>query len=289
MSVLADAAVPISQLSGSWQAVPAVLAPAGVALALFVQAFVRLRRRGRTDHAPWIRVPLFLAGLVLLTLPLVSPLDPVSDDYLLSGHMLEHVLIGDAAPALLLTALRGPLLFFFLPARLLGALARLAPLRSLVALLLRPRVSLAVWAAAIGCWHVPAAYDYTLGHETVHDLEHLTFVIAGLLVWAQLVDPARRRRLSVAGRLCYAVTLLAMGMVLSDVLIFSLRSLYPSYADQPTRLFGFSPVFDQQLGGLVMEAEQLCTLATFALIMLAPRIRARRADRAPARLMGAEP
>jgi hypothetical protein len=44
------------------------------------------------------------------------PLDEAGDGYLLSAHMLQHVLIGDAAPALALVALRGPLLFFLLPA-----------------------------------------------------------------------------------------------------------------------------------------------------------------------------
>lgn len=282
-----DTAVPVSQLSGSWTAVWPVLALVAVTGGLFLQAFVRLRRRGRADHAPWTRVPLVLAGLALVALPLVSPLDPVADDYLLSGHMLEHVLIGDAGPALLVTAVRGPLLFFLLPASVIGLLARFAPLRSTVSFLLRPAVALCVWAVAIGAWHVPAAYDYTLDHETVHDLEHLTFAVAGLLVWTQLVDPARRGRLTTAGRLSYAVALLAMGTILSDVLIFSFRSLYPSYAAQPTRLFGLSPVLDQQLGGLVMEVEQLCTLGIFAAIVLTPLVRARRAARRPAALSGA--
>jgi putative membrane protein len=55
--------------------------------------------------------------------------------------------------------------------------------------------SLVLWAAAIGTWHVPALYDEALANGTVHDLEHATFVAVGLLVWMQLLDPARRRRL----------------------------------------------------------------------------------------------
>src|SRR6185312_3207647 len=110
------------------------------------------------------------------------------------AHMLEHVLIGDAAPALLLVAVRGPLLVFFLPSAALGPIARLRPLRALVALMLRPGVSLGAWVLAFGAWHVPAAYDAALAHPVLHDVEHLSFVLAGVLVWAQLVDPARRGR-----------------------------------------------------------------------------------------------
>ena len=98
-----------------------VLAVAAVAALRFGHAFARLRRRGRTDHAGWDRAALFAAGLALAVLPLVSPLAGES----LAGHMLEHVLIGDAAVALLLLAVRGPLLFFLLPP-LVAALGRAA-------------------------------------------------------------------------------------------------------------------------------------------------------------------
>src|SRR5215212_8372307 len=124
---------------------PAVLIGAVVAAVLFAQAFVRLRRR-RPYHASWSRVALFAAGLALLVLPLVSPLDHVGDEELLSAHMLQHVLIGDAAPALLVTAVRGPLLFFLLPPFLLRPLASFGPLRAVLSVLLRPLVSLGLWA-----------------------------------------------------------------------------------------------------------------------------------------------
>src|SRR5262249_9765623 len=94
---------------------PVPIALAAVAAACFAHGFLRLRRRGRYDHAPWTRVALFAAGLALLLLPLVSPLDLLGDRYLLSAHMLQHVLIGDAGPALILLAIRGPLLLFVIP------------------------------------------------------------------------------------------------------------------------------------------------------------------------------
>lgn len=60
--------VPLSQLSSAWEPAPLVLAAAFVALLRFAQAFVRLRRRGRRDHAGWDRALLFGAGLLLVTL-----------------------------------------------------------------------------------------------------------------------------------------------------------------------------------------------------------------------------
>src|SRR5262249_40574171 len=97
-------------------------------------------------------------------------------------------------------------------------------------------------------------YDAALTHETVHDLEHASFVMAGLLVWTQLVDPARRRRLSTGQRLALAGCLFACGQVLADVL-FLAGPLYPAYGTSAA---------DQQLAGLVMMVEQAVTLGVFA-------------------------
>jgi len=257
-------------IASAWEAPIAVLAGAAFALALFGQAFVRLRRRGRKDHAGWDRAALFTLAVAIGTLALVSPLDYVGEEYLLSAHMLQHVIIGDLAVALAIVALRGPLVFFLIPAAVLGALARLGWLRTGLAFLLRPKVAFAFWAIVIAAWHVPAAYDYTIAHQVVHDLEHLSFVVVGVLVWVQLVDPARRRDLGLVGRLALAIALFAAGQVLADVLIFAQRPLYGSYAEQPDRLLGLSPLEDQRLAGLVMMGEQLLTLGTcVALLLLA--------------------
>jgi cytochrome c oxidase assembly factor CtaG len=113
-----------------------------------------------------------------------------------------------------------------------------------------------------------ARADYALTHQVVHDLEHLSFVIVGMLVWIQLVDPARRRELGLTGKLALAIALFAAGQILADVLIFAMRPLYPSYADQPDRLLGLSPLQDQRLAGLVMMGEQLLTLGTFVALLL---------------------
>jgi putative membrane protein len=253
----------------AWDPAPAIVGAAVIGLLLFAHGFLRLRRRGRTDHAGWSRAVLFLAGLLCATLPLVSPLG-TAGDRLLSAHMLEHMLVGDAAPALLLLAVRGPLLFFFIPAAVLRAFGQIAPLRALLGFLLRPRVSLTAWVLVFAAWHVPAAYDLTLRSQPVHDLEHASFVLAGLLAWSQLVDPARRRALSLARRLAFAGALFGFGQLLSDVLLLAPHALYPAYAAQPDRLLGLTALKDQQLAGLVMMVEQTLTLGACALLLFRP-------------------
>jgi putative membrane protein len=262
--------VPRSELGSAWETPPAVLAGAALALGLFLQAWIRLRRRGRTDHAGYGRLALFAAAVALGTLALVSPLDPIGEEYLLSAHMLEHVLIGDAAVAIAIVALRGPLIFFLLPPWILGPLARVGPVRRFLGLLLRPWVSFLVWAVVFAAWHYPSAYDYVLDHQAVHDLQHVTFVIAGVLVWTQLLDPARRGELRRSGRIALAVALFVSGQILADVLIFSFDPLYRAYAAQDERLLGLSPLADQQFAGVVMMVEQTITLgACVAWLLLA--------------------
>ena len=265
-----DAAVPFAHVSASWETPPAVLLGAALALVLFAQAFLRLRRR-RREHAPWSRVALFGAGLALLVLPLVSPLDHVAEEELLSAHMLQHVLIGDAAAALLVVSVRGPLLFFLLPPVLLRPLASFRPLRALLSFLLRPLVSLGLWAFVLLGWHVAAAYDYAIAHPLVHDLEHLSFVVAGTLAWTQLVDPARHGRLRRPQRVFFALAMLAIAQPLVDVLLFSTGPVYARYDGAR----GLSALADQRLAGVAMMVEQLLSLGICVALLLLPYLRER--------------
>jgi putative membrane protein len=247
-----------------------------IASLLFLQAVLRLRRRGRADLAGWDRLALFGAGLAVTLFALMGPLDRLADHKLLSAHMVQHVLIGDLGPALMVTALRGPLLVFFLPAAILAPLARNAGVRAVLGTLLRPRVAFTLWAANLAIWHVPYLYDLALAHENLHDFEHLCWTFCGILVWTLLVDPGSHRRLSVGGRVALAASMFAAGQILTDVLVFSFTPLYPWYHGA----YGISALTDQQLSGMVMMVEQLATLGTcVALLLLRPRWSRARAAR----------
>jgi putative membrane protein len=242
------------------------VALAVVAALLFVQGAMRLRSRGRADIAGWDRFALFGLGVGLSVAVLVGPVDRLADTKYLSVHMLQHVAIGDLAPALMTTAVRGPMLVFLLPAPVLAPIARSARVRSFLSTLLRPRVAFALWAGNLAVWHVPYVYDLAVRHQTLHDFEHVCWVIAGLLVWTLLVDPGSHRRLSVSGRIALAAAMFAAGEILSDVLIFSFGTLYPLYPGHT----------DQQVAGLVMMVEQLATLGVLAFVLLRPRFRTAR-------------
>ena len=224
---------------------------------------------------------LFAAGLACLTLPLVSPLDAAGEQYLVSAHMLQHMLIGDAAPALILLALRGPLLFFIVPAAVLRAVrprrtaasgARLpAPAR-------RRPVRVGDRLRRRGTFPSPttsrSATDRARGRARLVRARRLP-----------RLEPADRSRapppaLARAAAL-FAGALFGLGQLLANVLLLSARPIYEAYAAEPERLFGWSALKDQQLAGIVMMGEQLVTLGMCALLLLLRSFRARpRPDRA---------
>jgi cytochrome c oxidase assembly factor CtaG len=260
-------AVPVDALWRAWALQPVPVALALLAAALFAQGFVRLRRRSPAN-AGWDRPVLFALALAAGVLPLVSPIDPLGDEYLLFVHMCEHVLIGDVAPALAMVALRGPLVFFLLPPALLRPLAATGWLRAAGSFLLRPFVAFAIWACVMAGWHVPVSYDFALAHERVHDLEHLTFVIAGTLVWAVLVDPARRRALTEAGRIFYAWGLFVTGHLATHLILFDSKPHYTPYILQDERLLGISPLHDQYWAGIAMTIEELLAFGILTAILV---------------------
>ena len=273
MSLLAATAT--DDLWKAWSFDPLVLFAAAVAVAFFAQGWRRLHAR-RPELAPWSRWPIFLAGVAIVVLGIVSPLDAIAEEYLQSAHMLQHVLIADLGVALALVAVRGPLSMFFLPQDLLAPLARRRSFLRTLSFLLRPRVAVPLWLGVLVAWHVPALYDAALRHPLLHRVEHLSFVAVGALVWTLVIDPAGHGRLTLGGRIGLAVVMLWMGQLLAYAFVFSFHPYYDVYAEQPERLLGLSPLADQKLAGVVMIVEQLLTLgvALVLLVLAARRTRA---------------
>lgn len=257
-----------------WSLDPIVLAGAAVSIALFVQGWRRLHRR-RPDLAPWTRIPLFLAGVAIVLVGLLSPLDAIAEEYLQAAHMLQHVLVADLGIALALVAVRGPLSMFFLPRDLLAPLARAGWLRATLSFLLRPTVAVPLWLAVLVAWHVPALYEAALEQPLVHRLEHFSFVVVGLLVWTLIVDPAGHGRLTVNGRIGLAVMLFFAGQLLAYAFVFSFEPYYDVYVEQDERLLGLSALTDQKLAGVVMMVEQLLTLGVALVLLVRSARRAR--------------
>jgi putative membrane protein len=199
---------------------------------------------------------LFVLGIGVGLVAISPPLDAAADRRL-SVHMLQHLLLGDVMPLLLVAGLHGPMSVFALPRILVRAIGRSRRIRAVLHAALVPRNTLGLWIAAAAGWHVPAAYDFALKHEPVHALEHLAFVVAGLLVWVQILAPFGRPRMSAGSRALFAGAVLAFGMVLSEALLAT-GSLYPHYG----------AAADQHRAAVLMMGEQIATLGTAAALLV---------------------
>ncbi|HEY7017781.1 MAG TPA: cytochrome c oxidase assembly protein [Gaiellaceae bacterium] len=228
-----------------WSFEPAQLVPVAVAAALYAGRALTLRRRGRP--VPWPKVLSFAAGLLVLVFAVISPVDSIGEERLFSVHMVQHLMIGDLAPLLIVLGLSGPLLRPLLVFRVVQR-ARV---------LTNPLVALPLWAANLWLWHLPRLYDAALRHDAVHALQHTCFFAGGLLLWTALLGllpgPRWFGRGAQLGALAFAWV---AGTALANVFLWSDRPYYQPYVDAP-RTWELTPLGDQRAGGGVMLLEMM--------------------------------
>jgi cytochrome c oxidase assembly factor CtaG len=215
----------------------AALVIAALDYAVVVRA---LGRRGAP--VPARRIAAFSAGLVLIGLALLSPIEHIALTSLLSVHLLQNVILADWAP---------PLLVLGLSPAMVAACER----RRAIRLLTAPPVALAYWLAAWYVLHVPAVYGYALTHRWALGLEHLAFLTSGLAFWWPVLTPGRMTSHS---KLIYLFGAFIAASPVSLALALT-HPQYSFYVHAP-RLWGLSPLEDQQLGAIAMAIEQAAIL-----------------------------
>jgi cytochrome c oxidase assembly factor CtaG len=162
--------------------------------------------------------------------------------------MVQHVLLLDIAPILLILALTKGLL------RPLSRHVHVLERRG--GYLAHPGFAVLAYAGLMWLWHVPALYDAALRHPVVHALEHVCFAGAGTLYWWHILSPIRSRmRLGGMGPVLYMVSTKLLVGILGLVLAFAPSAFYPFYEHHP-HYWGLSPSEDQSLAGLLMALEQ---------------------------------
>jgi cytochrome c oxidase assembly factor CtaG len=259
----------------SWSFEPAAVLGVAALAGLYGAAWRRARRR-RVPHRPgYGRMALFAAGLAGVLAALISPVDSIGDQ-LMVMHMVQHILLLDVAPILLILGLTRSLLR--------PVTRRLTAIERGAGFLGHPAFAVLAYGGLMWLWHVPALYDLALRHTAIHALEHLCFAAAGSLYWWHVVAPIRsRRRLRGMAPVAYmAGTKLLVG-ALGILLAFAPSAIYPFYAHHPD-YWGLTPREDQNLAGLVMALEQSIVmgiaLAVLFVQMLAESEReAQRAER----------
>lgn len=202
-----------------------------------------VRRRAGAPRVPvrqWVSCG---ASLAVILLALNGPLHHLSDEYLFSAHMVQH---------LLLTLLVPPLFLAGVPGWMVERVMRPPPVRVAAAFLTRPLIAFAAGNAVLAAWHFPGPYDAAMANHNVHIAMHLSMMLtAGMLWWPVLSPTPALPRLPRGGQLLY---LFALGLPMSVIgafLSLADRPLYRFYVTAP-RLWGLTPLDDQRIGGLIM-------------------------------------
>jgi putative membrane protein len=192
-------------------------------------------------------VACFAGAMVLLAVAFWTPLHHLGLHYLLTAHLLQNVILAEWAPLLAVLGVSRPMA---------DVAARSRVWRGAV----QPAVALPLWLANYFAWHVPPVYDAALRHQSwlIH-VEHACYFGTGLLVWWPLVQDVPRR-LASGRRAAYAFAAFVLASPLGLLLALLPRPAYGFYVDARPRIFGLSPLADQQIAGVTMASEQALVL-----------------------------
>ena len=237
----------------AWSFDPLVVGGLVLAAVVYSRGWAKLRREGHAGLVRPRQAVSFSAGLALLAVALVSPLDALAGA-LLSAHMAQHLILLVAAPPLLVYGRPGLVAFLGLPASsrtVLGGIGARRRLRAVGRVVLSPLVVLVASVVALWGWHLSGPYQAALTHPAVHVVEHLSFMVSALAFWALVIDPGPRRRLGHGQAILLVFATMLAGAALGAVITFSSTVLYPVYA-AGAALWRTTPLADQQAAGALM-------------------------------------
>lgn len=183
--------------------------------------------------------------LAMLTLWLASdwPLHDISEEYLYSAHMVQHMMLSYFLPPLVLMAT---------PTWLARTLLGSGRTFRTVGFFAKPVVAGVLFNAMVMILHIPLLVNASLENGALHYGLHVLVVGASLLMWLPVCGPIPEYRMGIAGAMIYLFLQSVVPTVPAAWLTFAEGIVYDAY-DKPLRLWGISAVDDQQLAGAVMK------------------------------------
>jgi putative membrane protein len=254
-AILAAAAPPCAAHAGDalwagWNLDPWLVASLALSAGLYVRGLRALwRAAGASRGVSAGEAACFLGGWLALVVALVSPIDAIAAE-LFWVHMVQHEVLMLVAAPLLVLARPLAVWSWALPQGWVRALmrpARSTLLRRAWAALTAPPAAWLLHAAALWLWHVPAFFNAAVASEGWHVAQHASFFATALVFWWACIGAAAARRGSGAGVLYVFTTMVHTG-ALGALLGFSRTAWYANDAVG----WGWTPLADQQLGGLIM-------------------------------------
>ena len=248
MDIITDA------VFSSWDLNPWVLIPTIFIALLYARGWRQLHRRA-PHHFGLSQLMAFYAGLITILCALISPLDAFAG-WLLTVHMVQHLLLMMVAPPLILYGAPYLPILSGLPHDLLkdgvGPFLGSRVLRKVGCFVAHPIFCWSAFIFTSVAWHAPLMYELALRSPTWHQLEHVCFLTTALLFWLPIIQPwpwvTRVPRWAIIPYLFLADF---QNTALSAFLMFYERVLYPTYQTVP-RITSMTPLEDQAAAGAIM-------------------------------------
>ena len=201
------------------------------------------RLAGRGDVTTSKQKAAFFSGVTVLFVFAEWPIHDISEDYLFSVHMLQHLVFSMVVASLLIMGTPPWLL------RRIVARTRVGPALRWLA---RPVQATLLFNAVVVGTHLPAYVNLSVRNEAVHLGAHTVLVVVSMVMWLPVINRVPELpTLSVPGSMLYLFVQSIIPTVPASFMAFATRPLYQAYADAPH--LWISVVEDQQLAGAVMK------------------------------------
>ena len=185
----------------------------------------------------------FYAALLLIFFSLNGWLHDLSDYYLFSAHMIQHLLLTLVAPPLLIMGTPGCMLRPALRSSAVASIARRATTAP---------ACFGIFSVVLATWHLPPVYGLAMQYHNIHIVQHLCFMVAATLMWWPVLSPLPELpRLSYPLQMLYLFLLSLPMSIIAICIGYSDHVLYPAYSAAP-RIWGITPMQDQLIGALIM-------------------------------------
>lgn len=211
--------------------------------ALYAWLSVSRAKRGTLPPIGRTRPTIYGVSLLLMFFSLNGWVHDLSDSYLFTAHMVQHLVLALIVAPLMIMGTPGWMLRPALQVRWIAAAASRAT---------QPIASFAIFNVMLIAWHLPPLYNLAMSHHSVHIVEHLLLLAASVIMWWPVLSPMPELpRTSYPGQVLYLFLMTIPMSLVSVSIAYSGSILYPAYASAP-RVMHLSPMEDQLLGGLTM-------------------------------------
>lgn len=196
-----------------------------------------------SSPVPLSKVASFTLAMLIMLVSLQGPLHELSDYFLFSAHMVQHLGVMLLMP---------PFLLYGLPDWMIRPLVRPRPVLRVARWLTLPLVAFALNNVIFGAWHFPGPYDLMMRNHDVHVIMHLMIMFTGMVMWWPVMSPLPEvPRIAPPLQMVYLFVLGVPMMIVAALITFSGTALYTWYAAAP-RIFPIDVLDDQRLGGVIM-------------------------------------